>query len=250
MINLPDPISPICKEIFDKTEDEFKNLSSKLKINNISDVFFKEIVIPLAIYLNSLKKSEKPMLIGLTGGQGSGKTTLSEFVQLTLRKGFNKKTVGFSIDDIYKTRKERKELGKTIHPLCEVRGVPGTHNVQLGLDTIDSLYKAQSTSITSIPIFSKLMDQHLPKEDWLKYDGKPDFIFFDGWFCGARPISEIDWRPPLNKLEEEEDPNGVWSKWYNKELSDDYQTLFSKFDLLLMIKECLQKEILKQLWLD
>ena len=35
MINLPDPISPICKEIFDKTEDEFKNLSSKLKINNI-----------------------------------------------------------------------------------------------------------------------------------------------------------------------------------------------------------------------
>ena len=49
-------------------------------------------------------------------------------------------------------------------------------------------------------------------------------------------MPEEDWLPPLNQLEKEEDPDGIWSKWSNQELSKDYQTMFSLFDLLLMIK--------------
>ena len=134
MIKLPDINDPLCNEIFNKTKSEIEGLSSKLKIDNLSKKFFKEIVIPLAIYFNSLKNNEDPYLIGFTGGQGSGKTTLSDFVQLILQVGFEKKTIGFSIDDLYKTPEERGILAETIHPLCKVRGVPGTHNIKLGLD--------------------------------------------------------------------------------------------------------------------
>ena len=49
-------------------------------------------------------------------------------------------------------------------------------------------------------------------------------------------MPEEDWLPPLNQLEKEEDPDGIWSKWSNQELSKDYQIMFSLFDLLLMIK--------------
>ena len=94
MIKLPDINDPLCNEIFNKTKSEIEGLSSKLKIDNLSKKFFKEIVIPLAIYFNSMKNNEDPYLIGFTGGQGSGKTTLSDFVQLILQVGFEKTTTG------------------------------------------------------------------------------------------------------------------------------------------------------------
>lgn len=250
MIKLPDINDPLCNEIFNKAKSEIEGLSSKLKIDNLSKKFFKEIVIPLAIYFNSLKNNEDPYLIGFTGGQGSGKTTLSDFVQLILQVGFEKKTTGFSIDDLYKTPEERDILAETIHPLCKVRGVPGTHNIKLGLDVLNSLYKANSFTETTIPSFSKTQDKHLPEEVWIKFKGKPDFIFFDAWFGGAKPISFNNWKPPINKLEKKEDPDGIWSKWSNKELAGDYQNLFNKIDLLLMIKVPDMNDIFESRWLQ
>ena len=250
MIKLPDINDPLCNEIFNKTKSEIEGLSSKLKIDNLSKKFFKEVVIPLAIYFNSMKNNEDPYLIGITGGQGSGKTTLSDFVQLILQVGFEKKTTGFSIDDLYKTPEERDILAETIHPLCKVRGVPGTHNIKLGLDVLNSLYKANSFTETAIPSFSKTQDKHLPEEAWIKFKGRPDFIFFDAWFGGAKPISFNNWRPPINKLEKKEDPDGIWSKWSNKELAGDYQNLFNKIDLLLMIKVPDMNDIFESRWLQ
>ena len=250
MKKIPNIDNSICEQIFNKTKSEIKDLSSKLKINNIPSEFFKEIVIPLAVYFNSLKTKEKPYLIGFTGGQGSGKTTLSDFIQLILQVGFEKKTTGFSIDDLYKTPEERNILAKTIHPLCKIRGVPGTHNVKLGLDLLHSLYNANSSTQTSIPSFSKIQDKHLPREKWKKFIGKPDFIFFDAWFGGAKPISFENWTPPINDLEKEEDPNGIWSKWSNKELAGDYQNLFNKIDLLLMIKVPNMSDVYESRWLQ
>ncbi|MEC7830330.1 MAG: hypothetical protein VYB67_01095 [Pseudomonadota bacterium] len=249
MKNLPNVNDIICKEIFDKTKNNIASLSTEMKIDNLSENFLKEIVIPLAVFFDK-KKKDQPFLIGLTGGQGSGKTTLSEFVQLVLQAGLGRRTIGFSIDDIYKTRKEREEMAKSIHPLCKVRGVPGTHNVKLGLDTLNSLCKADSSSVTSIPIFSKPLDQHLPEEEWIKFKGKPDFIFFDGWCFGARPVTEENWKPPMNSLERDEDPEGIWSKWYNKELAGDYQVLFNKFDLMLMIKVPSMDHVFQSRWIQ
>ena len=104
------------KKILTKSKPGLIRLAKELYIEDISDDFFLEIVIPLSFYLNSFNKKNTPYLIGLTGGQGSGKTTLSLFIQQVLQDIFKRKAVGFSIDDIYKTKSERNKIAKKIHP--------------------------------------------------------------------------------------------------------------------------------------
>ncbi len=224
-----------CEDLYAKSASFLADEANKMKIDKVDENFFENIVIPLVVYLDSLQKRDKPYFICLSGGQGSGKTTLSEFIQIVLSKIQTRKVVGFSIDDIYKTREEREELANTVHPLCKVRGVPGTHDIQLGLNTVKSLFEADDSSFTPIPSFSKPLDRHNPKETWKKFKGRPEFVFFDAWCGGARPVSEENWQGPMNPLEKEEDPDGTWSKWSNKELAGDYQELFAMFDLLILI---------------
>ena len=82
-ITLPDANDEKCLILFEKVKKELFSYSESINIKNVDQKFFKEIVIPIALYLIGLDKTLKPVLIGLTGGQGSGKTTLSDFVQLT-----------------------------------------------------------------------------------------------------------------------------------------------------------------------
>ena len=238
------------KKIYTKAKPNLLKLARELYIDDISDNFFVEVVIPLSDYFNSFQKRNIPYFIGLTGGQGSGKTTLSIFIQKILEDVFKKRSVGFSIDDIYKTKEERERVAKKIHPLCSVRGVPGTHDIRLGNKTIDSLFRARSNTYTYIPSFSKILDMHHPKKDWRKYKGRPDFIFFDAWCGGAKPIPDNKWRPPLNKLEKEKDPDQVWARWSNNELAGDYQKLFDRFDKLVFIQVEKMENVYENRWLQ
>ena len=250
MNSFPNSNSSFCKNLFKENKRSLNELTDRLQIYSISNSFFTEIVIPLSSFFNSLEKRDKPYFICFTGGQASGKTTLSEFVQLVLREGCKKRSVGFSIDDIYKTLEEREYLAESVHPLCKVRGVPGTHDIKLGLETLDSLVGAKDSTHTPIPSFSKPLDNRLPMDAWKVYKGKPDFIFFDAWCGGAKPVSTENWKPPMNALEKEEDPKGIWSKWSNSELASDYQILFNRFDLLLMIKVPSMKHVYESRWLQ
>jgi D-glycerate 3-kinase len=249
-MNLPPPKKDEYKKIYTKVKPNLLKLAKELYIEDISDNFFLDIVIPLSDYFNSFHKKNIPYFIGLTGGQGSGKTTLSIFIQQILNEVFKKRAVGFSIDDIYKTKEERDKIARKIHPLCSVRGVPGTHDIELGIDTIENLYGAQPNTYTYIPSFSKIMDKHYPKKDWKKYKGKPDFIFFDAWCGGAKPIPENKWKPPLNKLEKEKDPYQIWARWSNNELAGDYQKLFNRFDKLIFIQVEKMENVYENRWLQ
>ena len=246
----PTSRNSVCKYYLDKSVDHLHSLVQELKIENVEDNFFKDIVIPLSVYLDVLPKKEKPYFICISGGQGSGKTTLSEFIQVVLTKVRNRTTVGFSIDDLYKTQKERERLSKTVHPLCRIRGVPGTHDIQMGLDAIHSLSNANDSTLTPIPSFSKPLDKHNPRRKWKRYKGRPEYIFFDAWCGGAKPIEEKNWKGPINALEKKEDPKGVWSKWSNKELAGDYQDLFALFDLLILIKVPSIEFVYESRWLQ
>ena len=237
-------------DLFDRSENKLREYAQENNIRDISENFYLEIISPLVNYLASLPKKETPYFICLTGGQGSGKTTMSEFIQLVLNEFCNKRTVGFSIDDLYKTQEERKKLADEIHPLCEVRGMPGTHDMSLGFDLLESLSKADNSSKTAIPAFNKPLDKHYPKNEWKVFRGKPDFIFFDAWCGGVKPISEDNWDPPINKLEEEMDPKGIWSKWSNQELSGDYQKFFSLIDLLILIRVPSMEHVFQSRWLQ
>ena len=90
------------------------------KIGQLNNYYIK---ISEKIYKNYLKK-KKTKIIGLTGGQGSGKSTISQILKIILKEGFGLDTIIFSIDDYYKTLKERKKMSKKVSPLFLTRGVP------------------------------------------------------------------------------------------------------------------------------
>src|ERR1051326_1709165 len=70
----------------------------------------------------------QPLTVGVTGPQGSGKTTLAAGMAPLLEEG-GLRTVVLSLDDIYLSKAARQRLAATVHPLFATRGVPGTPDV-------------------------------------------------------------------------------------------------------------------------
>ncbi len=87
------------------------------------------------------KTKNKSLLIGLSGGQGSGKSTTAQILKIILNISFKLNVVCFSIDDFYKTASERKKMSKVVHPLFLTRGVPGTHDCKMLYKIIKNLLK-------------------------------------------------------------------------------------------------------------
>ncbi|MCQ2231866.1 MAG: hypothetical protein MJZ30_08480 [Paludibacteraceae bacterium] len=179
---------------------------------------------------------ERTRIIGVNGAQGAGKTTFGRLLQVVLEKSFGMKVVQLSIDDIYLSRSARERLAQEVHPLLATRGVPGTHDVKLGEDTLDALCEAGAKDVTLIPRFNKATDDPFPRTEWDSFVGRPDVVIFDGWFMGAVEQKETDLLQPVNALEREEDPYCVWRRYVNSQLKDNYKSLFNRLDLLVMLK--------------
>src|SRR5690606_26489272 len=79
--------------------------------------------------LQRVAVNHQALLVGVSGCQGSGKTTLASLLVLLLREMLGLRCINLSIDDFYLTRAERQQLAATVHPLLATRGVPGTHDV-------------------------------------------------------------------------------------------------------------------------
>ena len=174
---------------------------------------------------------DRPLVVGLCGPQGSGKSTLTALVtRLLRRRGL--KTANLSLDDLYLTHAERLVLGQTVHPLLRTRGVPGTHDVALGLGVLDDLSRAGSALI---PRFDKAMDDRAPVVDWEQFDGPAGVILLEGWCMGALPQSKAALLEPVNALERDEDPGGVWRRYANAALAGPYRALFDRIDLLVVM---------------
>ena len=182
-------------------------------------------------YLNN----KKTKIIGLTGGQGSGKSTISQILKIILKEGFNLNTVIFSIDDFYKTLQERVKMSKKINPLFLTRGVPGTHSTSLLLKCLKNL-KNKNFKKFSIPKFDKSLDDRLSKRFWQNINTKPDVVIFEGWCVGASPQTNKDLIKPINILEREKDKNRTWRNFVNKELKTRYKKIFKLIDLMIFLK--------------
>tara|TARA_Y100000310_G_scaffold153901_1_gene153449 strand:+ start:16121 stop:16942 length:822 start_codon:yes stop_codon:yes gene_type:complete len=150
---------------------------------------YKKIVVPLAKRLVNDHKGET-LLVGMQGGQGTGKTTISKFLTKEL-KSYGYKVVRFSIDDFYLSWDKRKRLMKkhSNNPFYQIsRGMPGTHRVK---DLYDTLKKAKQGKAFSIPIFDKSL--HNGKGDIIKktvkVKGKLDFLILEGWNVGLPDVS-------------------------------------------------------------
>ncbi len=190
---------------------------------------------PMAVRISAWRKAAgKCVTVGICGPQGSGKTTLCVFLEALLSsQGLRAARV--SLDDFYLTRAARQELARRVHPLFVTRGVPGTHDIALGAAVLDGLAGAAPGAEVRIPRFDKSVDDRKPEPAWDPFSGPADVVLFEGWCVGARPQAAEDLAAPVNALERDEDPDGVWRRAVNSALAGPYQELFSRIDRLIMI---------------
>ena len=223
---------------FKVKKDCYKFISSeetkKEKFRN-KDKMIRSYLIPVSFWIANKVNKKKPIIIGLAGGQGTGKTTISSIINLILVKYFKLKVFKISIDDFYKTRKERYKLSKKVHPLLMTRGVPGTHDIDLILRFFKIMQKRNFKSL-SLPKFDKSIDDRFNKNQWYKIKSKPDVVIFEGWCVGAKSQKNIELKKPINSLEKMEDKSMKWRKYVNFQLAGKYKTFHNMLDCLLYLK--------------
>lgn len=204
---------------------------------NIVNQWLSPITHDIAKAVNAPNKSKnkKSFILGVQGTQGSGKSTASEFIQLLLQTEYQLTAAVLSIDDFYLTIAERETLSQSVHPLLKTRGVPGTHDIDLAIQTIKELSQLTDNQSTLIPRFEKAIDDRAPQENWSTFTGSVDVIILEGWCIGLKPEQSDNLIAPINSLENQEDATGAWRQFVNRHLSGQYQELFSLIDKQLVL---------------
>lgn len=192
---------------------------------------------PLANSLaQSLHQTGHPVLVALNGCQGSGKTTVSDYLCTALNEEHGLNAISLSLDDFYLTHNERQELAASVHPLLATRGVPGTHDMKLLLQTLAQLLSATRSEPVQIPRFNKATDDRHPAANWDRIAAPVDLVLLEGWCLGARPQSADVLSRPLNELEREEDPRGEWRSYSNNVLRQEFPALYALIDQWIMLR--------------
>ena len=228
--------------------------TSTEKFSN-KDKMLKSYLIPVCFWISKKANNKQPYFVGLAGGQGTGKTTISSLLEIILRKYFKLNVFKISIDDFYRTRKERFNLSKKVHPLLMTRGVPGTHDIKIMLDFFRKS-KTKKFKSFKLPKFNKAIDDRCKKNQWYTIKKRPDVVIFEGWCVGARAEKNSTIKKSINSLEKANDAQLIWRNYVNKQLKTKYKKLYDQLDCLVYLKaknfSLLQKWRLiqeKKLWL-
>ncbi|ORY48190.1 hypothetical protein BCR33DRAFT_782571 [Rhizoclosmatium globosum] len=104
--------------------------------------------------------SIKPLVVGVSGPQGAGKTTLTTNLINSLRIEHNLRAICFSLDDLYLTFEEQNKL-RLKHP-----NNPYSHS-------------------------EAILRNRLKEEQWTKVELPIDVILFEGWCLGFKPVTSI-----------------------------------------------------------
>lgn len=189
--------------------------------------------LPLAKHLlNEIGSYKGTFYLGINGCQGSGKSTLSEFLAWFFEEQ-KVNAVVLSLDDFYHDRSTRQTLSETVSPLLATRGVPGTHNTKSMANTLSAL--AEKRSVT-IPRFNKAQDNPFPESNWSTVKAPLKIVIMEGWCWGVQPQTPLQLRYPVNALEAEQDPNLIWRKWINQQIQEHYVPLYQMMDYWVMLK--------------
>ena len=228
------------EDCFLKVKKDYLKLLYKEKIfdTSISDKIrnLKNIYIPISFWIEKkYKKKGKTLFLGFSGGQGSGKTTAVKILKIILKKFFKRKIYVSSIDDFYKTLKDRNRMSQNIHPLLKTRGVPGTHDISL-VKKLFYFVKNKRFKIIKLPKFDKSIDDRSQKKYWFKIKEKPEIIILEGWCVGAKPQSNFLIKKPVNLLEKYEDQDLTWRYYVNTKLKTEYKKIFAMIDSYIFMK--------------
>ena len=171
----------------------------------------------------------RPLILGLCGAQGSGKSTLAEGLRDRM-EARGVATAILSLDDLYLAGDARAALARDIHPLLRTRGVPLTHDVAHGIALLDAVRDGEATSF---PRFDKARDE--PETQRRPVPARLDLLIFEGWCVGARAQDDAAVAAPVNALEHDEDPEGIWRRAVNAALRTRYAELFARIDRLILL---------------
>ena len=207
------------------------NKSKSSKIKNL-----KKIYIPISFWINNkCKKKGRTLILGLSGSQGSGKTMVTGILQIILKKFFKKNIYVISIDDFYKTLRDRNRMSQQKHSLFKTRGVPGTHDINLIKNFFISVKRKKFKKI-KLPKFNKSIDDRSKKNYWHNINKRPEIIILEGWCVGAKPQIISSLRKPVNILERHEDKDLIWRKYANEKLKKEYKEVFAMIDYFIFMK--------------
>ncbi|MEH1768638.1 MAG: glycerate kinase [Nostoc sp.] len=188
-----------------------------------------DLWLPLGIKL-ALHRQQlgRPLIQGILGGQGTGKTTTCKILSLILDQ-LGYRTVSLSLDDLYKTYSDRLLLTQQ-DPRLIWRGPPGTHDVDLGLKVLDQIRQSQSSVM--VPRFDKSAFRGAGDRTTPEIVTGVDIVLFEGWFVGVRPIDPnvFDTAPPPILTEKDR----VFARDMNRRLHD-YLPLWERLDSLILL---------------
>lgn len=183
-------------------------------------------------------------IIGISGSQGSGKSTTTDMLAETLKHRATQPVV-LSLDDFYLTRAERFELGQKIHPLLRERGMPGTHDMGMLNEVIDRLTNGERPLL---PKFDKGADDRLPAAKSSRPEQPADVVLLEGWCVGCPPRPTWESPEPLNQREQQEDPDGRWREYVDQQLKNDFRRLWQRLDALHFLRTPGFEQVLR--WRD
>ncbi|WVR06142.1 hypothetical protein IAU60_003172 [Kwoniella sp. DSM 27419] len=132
-----------------------------------------------------------PLMVGLQGPQGCGKTTVCEALVAELKRAHKLRTAVLSLDDLYHTNSALRRLAAA-HPdvrLLAGRGQPGTHDLDLAVETLAAVSRNQGVHL---PVFDKSLceGQGDRAAQTVRIDGPLDVFILEGWSMGFAPLSE------------------------------------------------------------
>lgn len=169
----------------------------------------------------------QPLVVGISGAQGSGKSSLAKALQqLWLAQGVESDVV--SLDDYYLEPTGRFKRAQLWHPLFAERGVPGTHDTALLLSQLQAFKRGEA-------------------QCWRRYDKgldciarpsektKARLLILEGWCVGLQPQAEKALLSPINLLEQLQDTDALWRRKVNQQLATDYQQIWRESDGLIWL---------------
>ncbi|XP_024545180.1 D-glycerate 3-kinase, chloroplastic [Selaginella moellendorffii] len=135
------------------------------------------------------------LVIGISAPQGCGKTTLVDALEYMFNYS-GRTAASVSIDDFYLTAADQQTLAKENQGnlLLELRGNAGSHDLDLGTQTIKSLQNLAEGEVASVPHYDKSAyngrgDRSDPST-WSKVTGPLQVILFEGWMLGFKPLGK------------------------------------------------------------
>ena len=214
-------------------------LETFIQQEGLNDIFRRNATDYFNAYAHRLAQiaeaSARPIIVGLNGAQGSGKSTLSQYLSQMMPMLLGVDCHVLSIDDFYLSKAKRKRLAASVHPLLGIRGVPGTHDVPRLLDALAGFIDPGIQSVT-VPIFDKLKDDRTKNVQRIQKSARPTVILFEGWCVGVPAQHQLALSVPASSFEFSSDNNGVWRSYVNERLGGDYVDVFKLLDRLSMLK--------------